>query len=290
MNVVRQEDLAFCWSKALSNDPWLRLHFAFAPKPLATQLLAVHALIAMLDRALNMSDEALVLPQLAWWQSELLPHSLSLSAHPVVRALRTSGALQRLGPARLEALVVQAVGQLQAQTPGNREDLKALCNRIGEARVSALSSLGTSGDLEEHLRGRCAATGLHSIASREMHSERPDLWFVPLELQALHQSNVRDLSQGKASAGGLLVSLTDWEALWFDDQIRALKTGARQGGLSAKIFRYLLALGLSERLKFQRSLENMHAGTWRSPGRWRLTDFLTIWRECRRRSNRDVED
>lgn len=290
MNDVRQDDLEFCWRKVLINDPWFRLHFAFAPKPLVTQLLAVHALIAMLDQALNMSDEALVLAQLAWWQSELLPRSVSLSAHPVVRALRTSGALRQLGTARLEALVVQAVGQLRAGTPENREELEALCSKTGEARVSALRALEANDEADALLRGRCAAAGLHSIISRETHSERPDLWFVPLDLQALHQSSVRDISQGTASSGGVLVSLSDWEASWFDDQIMALKAGASQGAHSAKIIRYLVALGLSERLRFRRYLENMHAGNWRSPGRWRLADFLGIWRECHSRSSGDMEN
>lgn len=282
MNEVLKADLDFCWEKVLNSDPWFRLHYAFAPKQLGQQILALHALFSMLDRALGLSDESLRLAQLAWWRSELSPENTEVSAHPVVRTLRESGAMQQLSGDQIEALVAQAVSQLRTESLNSQEELKTLCDQVGEAKVLSEAAIACKDRAQPALVGRCAGTGLSAITREAGLEGRPALWFIPLDLQARHQSDLHTIKQSRAEIRAVLESLCRWGEAWFDEQVEALSQAVSSGIFAPGAARHLLAMVLSDQLRFLRAMKDLGDGGKGEPGPWRLADFMGIWRECRR--------
>lgn len=282
MSEVRQADLEFCWQKVLQNDPWFRLHFTFVPRQSGPQYLALHALFCMLDGVAMASDESLIAPQLGWWQSELSPDGLAASAHPVVRVLRQSGALERLATEHLEAIIASVLFQSQADRLPGRENLEELCNRVGEARILPELALGTEAVDMRVLRGRCAGTGLSRVVTRALQMENSLAPIIPLELQARHQVDRHGSGEGRGPESPILESMVDWAESWFDEQTAALGEVIAGGHCDAATGRHLVALTLSERLRLVRSIENMKASGSGTPGRWGVADFVRVWRQCRK--------
>lgn len=285
MNSVAKEDIDFCWDEVLKGDAWFRLHFTFAPKAVAEQILALHALFAMLERPTVMSEESLAIAQLAWWQAELSPQSATVSAHPVVRTLRNSNALERLPISLREALVAQAFELSRRSRPSSRSDLKARCSGIGEARVMSELSLVSEGRILEELQGHCAGTGLSRILSLALRSGA-GLWFVPLDLQARFQGSAQVIEQPTPKSTALMNAVGDLGEEWFRDQFEEIRRMASKLGLSPRKSQHLFATMASQRLQLERTIQRLKQGRGTEPARWRFADVLRIWRDCRRQSRR----
>jgi len=280
MNSVAKADLDFCWGEVLKGDAWFKLHFTFAPKAVAEQILALHALFAMLERPTVMSDESLATAQLAWWQAELSPRSATVSAHPVVRTLRNSKALESLPISLRQALVAQALELLRRSRPRSRSDLKARCSGIGEARVMSELSLVSKGRTLEELQGHCAGTGLSRMLSLALRSGA-GLWFVPLDLQARFQGSAQVKENPTAESTALMNAVGDLGEDWFREQLEEIRRKASTLGLSPWKFQHLFATMASQRLQLKRTIQSLKQGSGTGPARWRTADVMRIWRDCR---------
>jgi len=285
MNSVAKDDLDFCWDEVLKGDPWFRLHFTFAPKAVAEQILALHALFAILERPTAMSEESLAIAQLAWWQAELSPQSATVSAHPVVRTLRNSKALERLPISLRKALVAQALELLRRSRPSSRSDLKARCSGIGEARVMSELSLVSKGRTLEELQGHCAGTGLSRMLLIALRSGA-GLWFVPLDLQARFQGSAQVNEKPTPESTALMNAVGELGEEWFREQFEEIRRKASTLGLSPRNFQHLFATMASQRLQLKRSIQSLEQGRGTELARWRTADVMRIWRDCRRLSRR----
>lgn len=283
MNSVAQDDLDFCWDEVLKADAWFRLHFTFAPKPVAERILALHALFAMLERPAAMSEESLALAQLAWWQAELSPEGAAASAHPVVRALRESRALENLPVSTRQALVVQALEVSRRSRPGSRGDLKTLCSGVGGARIVSELTVASPGHGLEEAEGHFAGTGLSRILALSVKSGA-GLWFVPLELHARFQGGAHSIERATPEGRALMDALGDLGEEWFDEQLTALQRLIPANRLSSEQIQHLLATMASERLHLKRTIESLMEGGGSAPGSWGFMDLVKVWRDCRRHS------
>lgn len=279
----RRDDLAFCWDKALESDSWFRLHFAFAPRAVAQPILALHALFAMLERSSAMSEESLVSAHLAWWHAELSLQSAAASAHPVVRTLRESNALDNLSVSLREALVAQAFEIARRSRPGSWGDLRTVCGHVGGARVLSELSLALPGLALEVPSDRFAGTGLCRILELSLRSGT-GLWFVPLELQAKHRAGSGAVERSTPEGRALVDALANVAEGWFDDQIETVQRIIPAPALSCGTTRHLFASMASQRLQLKRTFENLREGRGAETGGWGVTDLIKVWRECRRHS------
>lgn len=275
-------DLAFCRRRVLENDPWFSLHNIFAPAQRKEQILALHALFAALERALLLSEESLILSQLNWWQGELQPEQALLSAHPVVRVLKSSGVLKSLSQDIIAALLSQALDRLGIESISDEAGLRSLCDRVGRVYLSAECAIGVDKRPSPHVDLNCAGTGLSVLLGSALRSAAMPLWFLPLTLQARHGCDSRAICAGSEDAVAVLRALDLLAAEWFGDQLVQMQRA--QAGLPANVDarRHLFAWVLSDRQKTARSLQVM----WRQPpagiARWRAADFLRVWGGCRK--------
>ena len=279
---MHSKDLAFCWEKVLISDPWFRLKYAFAPKGIRNQLLGVHALFAMIDQSLSKSDEKIVMAQLSWWQSELIPECAAVSNHPVIRVMRESGATSHLHPNFGESLIGQALYQLSTPLISRTEDLKSACNTIGHARMSVLSSISSEclGGLT--LRAECQGSGFCCLLRSAIASGSTELWFVPLEMQAKYSCSSQEMFDSNAQSVEIWSALSDLAVSWFDRQLVNLAKELSGEESVPKGARYLLATTLVERLWTMRSLETMPESPLGRSVQWGVGEFLGVWRKCRK--------
>lgn len=282
---MTREDLDFCWNQAVENDAWFRLHFTFAPREVANPILALHALFAMLERPAAMSEESLGLAQLAWWQAELSPQAAAVSAHPVIRTLRTSGALENLPISLREALVIQALEVSRGSRPSSCSDLKAFCDRVGAARVLAELSLVLQGRALEHPDGHFAGTGLSRILANSLRFAT-GLWFVPLDLQARFHCSADAIEQSKPENEALFDALGDLGEEWFNEQEETVGRAVPARGARLRAAQHVFASMASDKLHLKRTIASLKEGGGGNPGRWRVSDVVKVWRDCRRFSSR----
>lgn len=282
MSADSGNDLAFCRRRVLENDPWFSLHSIFAPAPSRKQILAVHALFAALERALLLSEEMLTLSQLGWWQAELAPERARLSAHPVVRALRSSGVLQLLSQDTIAALLSQALDRLNTEPISDEARLRSLCDRVGRALLSAECVIGHDERMSAHVGVDCAGTGLSTLLGSALRNDATSLWFLPLTLQARHCCDSRSIGAGSQDAVAVLEALDSLGAQWFTDQLVQMQQAEAGLPASAHSLRHLFAWVLSDRHKTARSLRAMMRQQPAGISRWRASDFLSVWAGCRK--------
>ena len=281
MNQHSEDDLRFCWDQVLQQDPWFRLHYVFAPKQTANAILGVHALFAMIERTLSVSDETIVLAQLAWWHAELTRDRAGVSAHPVVRSLRNSCGLDGLLEEISELFISQALFRHQAEPVKDQAELKALCDRIGMAKIQAELALLPDEKIGASLRGRCAGTGLSCIVDAALKCTPSRFWFMPLDLRAKFQIDMSAADQTGHDHTAPVSFLMDLGNAWFNEQIGALASEESYSTDSQRIRRHLMALVKTQQLRFSRTMSELAKGGGVSSTRWGLSDFIRVWAACR---------
>lgn len=281
MSTPPQDDLSFCWEQVLSHDPWFRLHFVFAPKHQADQILALHALFAMLERALTLSDESLSLAQLAWWRAELQPERAMVSAHPAVRAYRVSNNNRILPPEVTNLLIGQLIDRLQAQPLGDEQSLKDLCDRVGQSSVRAQLSLYFDDAESLPLEGHCAGSGLVCLIDAALKSPQQAWWFTPLSLQAKHQFSPSPNMQSGQGAMAVVQTFSEWGGAWLAEQIENFGRTSLPPGETQSARRHLIAMMNAQSIRLSRILNSLVKNGRSDPGRWRLLDMVRVWSSCR---------
>lgn len=281
MSVIPEDDLNFCWEQVLSHDPWFRLHFVFAPKHQADQILALHALFAMLERALSLSDESLSLAQLAWWRAELQPERAMISAHPAVRAFRVSNENQALPLEVTDLLIGTMIDRLQSQPLTDEQSLKALCDRVGKSRVRAQLSLCFDNEETPPFEGHYAGTGLVCLIDAALKTPQEAWWFTPLSLQAKHQFSPGLTMQSGQGEIAVLQTFSEWGGAWLEDQIENFGRMSFPAGAAQSTRRHLIAMMNAKAIRFSRTLNSLVANGRSDPGRWRMLDVVRVWSSCR---------
>lgn len=277
------QDLDFCWEQILRIDGWFRLHYLFSPDNRGDQLVALHALFSMLEKALTLSDENLSVAQLAWCRSELSPPRANTSAHPVVRSLAASRAWERLPGELLEELFRNTMARIDPEPLNDQQSLKAFCDRLGRSRL--LLEIALSDDWQDHVKrldGRCAGTGFFLLAKVPRNPQSRPYWFVPLELLARHQCTAQDLERGSDAAAPCLQELGELGEEWFQDQLAAIRAATVNSGKKAGQRRHLVAMTEAQRIQFARLLKRPVDSIRKRTNGWGIRDLFRVWSEARR--------
>lgn len=277
----REEDFQFCLDHVEAHDPWYRLHLVFASRASHVQITATQALFVMLERAIELSEESLVLTQLAWWRQELQPDRTAMSAHPVIRALRESNNAQLPHPATMDALIGAQLERSQAESVVDPESLRALCERLGWPMVCAHLGVNIEDKVAQELAGHCAVSGLLCLIDSALRKQDKSWWFVPLTLQAKHQLNLNSTGLTEQNHASVLAVMLELSGQWAGDQrvfLGQMNVG-KETDLPA--LRYLVAKNASHLIRLNRTRKHLGSQGQLNPGKWGIGDMLRVWSACR---------
>lgn len=181
---LRESDRSACEELALVPGSEFEGVFRFMPPREREWLLSLEALFRSLrDIPLGVSDPSVGVAKLAWWQQELVRAPDEGSQHPVVRALRDTGALGAMDPDAFADYLHALVTELQEEPVTNLDALRDRLARTagGEARLLA----GQGGFSDSQLEAAGAASRLLELM-RSLAGGGAPVW-LPMELVARHQ-------------------------------------------------------------------------------------------------------
>ena len=175
-----------CAEAALGPHRPLSVARLFSEDARSDAALAIHALLESLQSIPEtVSDPAVAAAKLAWWEQQFSAAREGPAQHPVVHALQTTGAWQRLDPAMLSALLALLAQQLD---PEPNPDFAAL--EAGQSLPGRITLALEAGALQcpELDADAAAALGAGLRMARLTWRLVPDaragrLW-LPLEAQA----------------------------------------------------------------------------------------------------------
>lgn len=142
MPALSEADRQHCLERGRSPGSIFFLAHRFMPAALQEPLLVLQALLSEIRGIpFAVTDPAVALAKLGWWQQELSGPNRDQSQHPVVRSGVASGLFDCTGGQVLDAYLL-AVGQLVRGEPlEDRESLHQISRDIGGAEVRMMASL-----------------------------------------------------------------------------------------------------------------------------------------------------
>lgn len=281
MTEVLRNDLEFCWTEVLRSEPWFRLSFSFAPAAISHRILALYALFAMLERPLAAADETVLAAQLAWWRDEFTPQRSAVSSHPVVRALRASGALACVSSENLDRLLSATYRLAQPHTLQSNDELRALCNNLGAARANLELAVAAGNANFDSVSSNSAGTALLRLVDMAGSDLTHLVKLVPLELQAKHQYPATKLEECSRARQEIFSALGNLGSDWLEKQLDALSKLMQELGLRREA-RHLVAAIQVSKIRFESTIQGLLEDNATEPGRWSLLDAVEVWRGCRR--------
>ncbi len=203
MKLVSPGDLAACEATALRPGSTFEISFRFAPAGFAARILALEALfVSVRNITYEVSDPAVGLAKLSWWQKETRGDAMRQSQHPVVRALRDSEALAGAGDGLLAGYFNSLAGFLVSGLFETGADLLRAAKCIG-GQEAILEAGGTGGDPWADDAAKLGAAGFLAWLIRNIRGRTcSESWWVPLDFQARF-GVTRDSGQAGSGNGGL---------------------------------------------------------------------------------------
>ncbi|MDX1459567.1 MAG: squalene/phytoene synthase family protein [Xanthomonadales bacterium] len=153
-------DLAFCRDRLGASGSSLSLSLLFAPVAVRPTITALHAVLGEVRSvAFEVTHPETAAAKLAWWEQALAQAREGTPQHPAIRALKSSGGLNRL-PGQMVSAFVGAVGRFSLAEPfADHEALNRELRAIGRlaARLehhlepgSSEKAGDTAGEVEAH--------------------------------------------------------------------------------------------------------------------------------------------
>jgi len=212
-------ELEHCRELALAPGSVFEFTSRFVSKGEFEPLLAKYALKQAISSIPKGSvDESVKWTKLKWWSEELLADPAAPARHPVLRALRLSGARAKLDNSLLLRLVSDALAQID-KAPNSDEN--AMCERLAEPGSTdiqlELSLEGAEID-KQRLKMLGAATGLFSLVSSFAADHLPEMSELPLNVLAKFNISIAELEDGthKDELAQIIEHLADQSLAWFE--------------------------------------------------------------------------
>lgn len=207
---MREADRQACAALALAPGSTFSAVHGFVPVEARDALLALEALFRSLGPIpLSVSDPSVGIAKISWWQQELHRVSETGTQHPIVRALRDSGALEQLDSDRFNGYLHALVEQLQEEPLPDTAALEQWLDRSAgeEAQLIAGLNSGPATPL------RCAGNALRllELMHSSLQQDAAQAW-LPMDLVARHQ--YRDGQASSASRDALAADLAGLAQSW----------------------------------------------------------------------------
>lgn len=148
-------------------------------------MLSLQSLMVELDSVLwEVSEPAVALAKLGWWQNELQPSTRQHSQHPAIQAAHRSGLFQRAGEPELEHLIVNTGRLARGESISERSTLIEHCRALGSSEVRLLAAVDGTRITSECTEALGTAMVLMRFTERLDSALPGECWWVPLNDQA----------------------------------------------------------------------------------------------------------
>jgi phytoene/squalene synthetase len=178
-------------------------------------------------------DEEVKWAKLKWWGEEIVADPELSSRHPVLRALRQSGARSRIGNSLLLSLVNEAAMQIDA-TPN--EDERALFDRLsvsGTTEIELELALDAAKIDKKKLGFLAAASSLFRLISSFGPSQRRRTAQLPMSVLAEFNVSTAQLQEDLHSpeSAQIVTKLAELGEVWFSEGLTDLEvySGSKPG-------------------------------------------------------------
>lgn len=179
-------------------------------------------------------DDAVKWEKLKWWSEELLADPDSPARHPVVRALKQSGAREKLDNSLLFRLVSDSVQQIDAAPDGDENALFERFSEIGLTKMQLELALDDAEVETQNLKFLAAASTLFNLVCSFAPGYRSQTERLPLSFLAKYGARVEELKEERSSPelgqiiGDLVLLGLEWYSTGLDALMLPTKSPANQ--------------------------------------------------------------
>lgn len=192
---------SYCLSRGARPDSVFFLTYRFAPRTQKDQVLSLQTLLVDLDSILwEVSEPAVALAKLGWWQNELQPSTRQHSPHPAIQAAHRSGLFRMTNETDLQRLIVTTGHLAQGEPMAERCDLLDQCRAVGGAEVQLLAAVDGTRMPRDGADALGAAMVLMRFAERINSALPGECWWVPMNDQARFGLAFADMRQADGEA------------------------------------------------------------------------------------------
>ena len=203
---AEQNDRQFCLDQVLHIDPSFRLTAVYAPKQNAASLLALHGLLAALEKMLcEVTEEAVFRAKLEWWQQQLLGGAGAAGNHPIIRELHRTGCMQRWDAGDLLGLLAGFAQRWDPVAPTDQQRFTRLCEDAGWYPMILEWQLGTEatmGKPDDTMHSMAVVSGLFRLLRESANRIERRHWWLPLTWLAKHGMDRTDLRENTDLVAG----------------------------------------------------------------------------------------
>jgi phytoene/squalene synthetase len=185
--------------------------------------LALYALIHTIQiiPAAHVDDE-IIWAKLKWWSEELAAEPDSVSRHPVLRALWTTGARSKIDNVLLQALVQRSIRCIDMSPDADENDMFARLASLGSNSVElefALDEVAIDKACVEYLG---AASGICHILSSFARHNQPEYDRIPLSMLAEFNIKATHLEGHTTEVAQIMTRLAGLGLEWFSQGLACL--------------------------------------------------------------------
>lgn len=170
-------------------------------------------------------DDAVKWAKLKWWSEEILADPASPARHPVLRALRKSGARAHLDNTILLRLINDAAMQIDATPIGDENAMFDRFSASGSTEIQMELSLENAEINAQNQSFLAAATNLYRMVSSFAPGQRSETEQIPLNIFAKHNISAAQLQQDTHSIelAQIIVELAGVGLNWFSKGLSDLR-------------------------------------------------------------------
>ncbi len=225
-------ELNHCTELAMTPGSLFEFTSRFLPTNHLEPLLSVYALKQAISTIPQRQlDDSVKWAKLKWWSEELIADPASPNRHPVLRALRQSGARKHLSNALLQQLINNAVMQIDATPDSDSHAMFERFAALGTTDIQLELALDGAEISTQNLNFLAAASRLFHMISSFAANHRSDSERLPLSILAKYNINAEQLEQTPypAELTGIIVQLTEDGLDWFSKGMTDLEISPKPG-------------------------------------------------------------
>jgi phytoene synthase len=224
------DPLAWCRERILVPGNPLTASLLFADPDHRDSILVLRTLVSEIGAAIGSEDQGVARTRLAWWREAVAGTQPAAQRHPVMAAMQAVGMASRIESAGLLELIESIELLLENPRHESRDELWALCRRIGGQSL-ALEACLLGGDqgVAAHLAEIGASAYLIRMTRDLAMDAAANRWWVPLDLQAEYQLSRADVVERKSGRAldGLIRTLVHDAMKRAQDAVSSLEADDR---------------------------------------------------------------
>ena len=220
---VTAVELEHCREAALVKGGLFEFTSRYLPAERSDEYMALYAIVRTIHSIPDAHvDESVKWAKLKWWSEELLAEPGSVSRHPVLRALWTTGARSKIDASLLQSLVSDAVTRIDMAPCSDENDLYARLAALGSTKTCLELAIDEQ-NIEKHsLQNLSAASGLLGVLSSFTKGNNAEYNQIPLNVLAKYNLSVQQLEQQPAELAKVISHLAEFALGWLAQGVSGL--------------------------------------------------------------------